>query len=39
MKANNSFKILMKQRGYSQEAIEKLWPWYDYSERKGVASF
>jgi hypothetical protein len=39
MKVNNSFMTLMKQRGYSHKAINKLWTWYDYSEKKGVASF
>jgi hypothetical protein len=39
MKAKKSFIMLMKQQGYSDEAIEKLWKWYDYSERKGVASY
>gem|GEM_PF-2591169 len=39
MKAKNSFTVLMKQQGYSEKAIDKLWRWYDYSEKKGVASF
>jgi hypothetical protein len=39
MKAKNSFNILLKQQGYSEKAIEKLWKWYDYSEKKGVASY
>jgi hypothetical protein len=39
MKAKNSFNTLLKQRGYSEKAIEKLWKWYDYSEKKGVASY
>jgi hypothetical protein len=39
MKAKNSFNVLLKQRGYSEKAIEKLWKWYDYSEKKGVASY
>ena len=39
MKSKESFSMLMKQQGYSEEAIEKLWKWYDYSERKGVASY
>ena len=39
MKVKNSFSILLKQRGYSENAIDKLWKWYDYSEKKGVASF
>jgi hypothetical protein len=39
MKAKNLFDVLLKQRGYSEKAIDKLWKWYDYSEKKGVASF
>jgi hypothetical protein len=39
MKAKNSFNMLLKQHGYSEKAIEKLWKWYDYSEKKGVASY
>jgi hypothetical protein len=39
MKAKNSFNALLKQRGYSKKTIGKLWKWYDYSEKKGVASF
>jgi hypothetical protein len=34
-----SFNYLLKQRGYSETAIKKLWKWYDYSKFKGVASF
>lgn len=39
MKSKDSFNSLLKQRGYSDKAIEQLWKWYDYSEKKGVASF
>ncbi len=39
MEVKNSFKLLLQQMGYSEKAIQKLWTWYDYSERKGVASF
>ncbi len=38
-KVKPSFKTLLEKRGYSKEAIKKLWTWYDYSELKGVASF
>jgi len=30
---------MFKERGYSIDTIEKMWKWYDYSEKKGVASF
>jgi len=39
MKPDPSFKQMLKNKGYSEEAIEKLWKWYDFSEKKGVASF
>ena len=34
-----SFKNLLEERGWSEKAIKKLWTWYDYSDKKGVASF
>jgi hypothetical protein len=33
------FKRQMKNQGYSKEAIEELWKWYDPSTKKGVASY
>jgi len=39
MKAKNSFNVLLKKQGYSEKVIEQLWKWYDYSEKKGVASY
>lgn len=39
MKAKNSFHVLLKQRGFSEHAIDKLWKWYDYYDKKGVASY
>ena len=39
MQSFKTFKELLKERGYSIEAIDKMWKWYDYSEKKGVASF
>jgi hypothetical protein len=36
MKAPIAFKVLLKQKGYSSEAIKEIWKWYDLSERKGV---
>jgi len=29
----------MKGQGFSEKVIEEMWKWYDYSEKKGVASF
>jgi hypothetical protein len=39
MKVKNSFKLMLKQRGIPEAAIEELWKWFDDSEKKGVASF
>jgi hypothetical protein len=33
------FKRLLVDSGYSEKATEELWKWYDYSEKKGIASF
>jgi hypothetical protein len=35
----SSFKILFSKEGYSKKIIEELWKWYDYREKKGVASY
>ena len=32
-------KAQLKEQGYSNEMIEELWKWYDFSEKKGVASY
>ena len=39
MQASENFSDMLKKRGYSTKAIEKMWKWYDHSEKKGVASF
>jgi len=39
MKVNISFETLLRTRGCSEKAIKELWKWFDYSEKKGVASF
>ena len=39
MKPPKNFIQMMEKRGYSTEAVEKMWKWYDYSEKKGIASF
>jgi hypothetical protein len=33
------FKDLIVKRGYSERVVDELWKWYDFSEKKGVASF
>ena len=33
------FKRLLVDSGYSEKAAQELYKWYDYSEKKGVASF
>jgi hypothetical protein len=39
MKPNKTFKQLLKSQRYSKETIDKMWKWYDYAEKKGVASY
>ncbi len=39
MKISEDFSKMLKKRGYSTDVIEKMWKWYDNSEKKGVASF
>jgi hypothetical protein len=39
MCVDKSFEKMLKTRGCSQRAITELWKWFDYSEKKGVASF
>ena len=34
-----SFEPKLQKEGYSEKVIEEIWKWYDYSEKKGVASF
>lgn len=34
-----SFIRMLQKEGYSEVIIGKIWEWYDYSEKKGVASF
>ena len=29
----------LKEQGYSDDAIKELWKWYDFSDKKGVASY
>ncbi len=33
------FKELLSTRGYDAELADLLWKWYDFTEKKGVASF
>jgi hypothetical protein len=35
----SSFKTLLKKRGYSEETIREIYKWYDFSKKKGAASF
>jgi hypothetical protein len=39
MITKRSFEHRLKRRGLSEKTIEKLWKWYDFSEKKGVASY
>lgn len=38
-KAKRLFKQMLQSHGYSEKVAEELWKWYDYSDKKGVASF
>ena len=39
MKPPSSLRSLLKRNGYSGRTVDEIWKWYDFSERKGVASF
>jgi len=39
MNPPKNFNETLKKRGYSTEAIAEMWKWYDYSKKKGVASY
>jgi hypothetical protein len=39
LKAPSSLRFLLKQQGYSEEAVEEIWKWYVFDKRKGAASF
>jgi hypothetical protein len=30
---------MLNGRGYSEKVADELWKWFDFSEKKGVASF
>jgi hypothetical protein len=38
-KAKLLFKQLLFSHGYSEKVVEELWKWYDFSDKKGVASY
>jgi len=38
-KAKFIFMKLLLSHGYSEKVVEEIWKWYDFSEKKGVASF
>lgn len=39
MKPPSSLRSLLKRNGYCERTIDEIWKWYDFGERKGVASF
>jgi hypothetical protein len=39
LKTPSSLRFLLKQQGYSEEAVEEIWKWYVFNKRKGAASF
>jgi len=38
-KAKRVFKELIQKRGYSEKFADQLWKWYDFSDKKGVATY
>jgi hypothetical protein len=36
---DSSFKAVLLKECYSERVIEEIWKWYDYEEKKGVASY
>ena len=38
-KQKQVFKILLKNKGYSNKVVDELYKWYDSSDKEGVASF
>jgi hypothetical protein len=39
MNGKEDFEQLLKNHGFSERTIKELWKWYDFSEKKGVASY
>jgi hypothetical protein len=39
MKPKLKFSGMLKNQGYTEKAVALLWKWYDFSEKKGVASY
>jgi hypothetical protein len=38
-KAKHTFRELIMRYGYSEKVADELWKWYDFSGKKGVATF
>jgi hypothetical protein len=38
-KPKHAFKNLLLAHGHSEKVADELWKWYNFSEKKGVASF
>ena len=38
-KPKHIFKNLLQEHGHSEKVVDELWKWYNFSEKKGVASF
>lgn len=37
--AKLKFRDIIVKRGYSEKVADELWKWYDFSDKKGVASY
>jgi hypothetical protein len=38
-KPPENLRVQLRKQGFTDEMIKELWKWYDYSEKKGVASY
>jgi hypothetical protein len=39
MKPPSRLRFILKQCGYSDNTIREIWKWYNFSDRRGVASY
>jgi hypothetical protein len=39
MEPSKKFNQMLEKGDYSKKTIEQMWKWYDFLEKKGVASF
>jgi hypothetical protein len=39
IETQGTFKDTLSKCGYGEQVVAALWKWYDFAEKKGVASF